>query len=561
MTEPIQAQALQAYERAAAHYQSGRLAEARAEALDAIQREPKYGSALHMLAMVAHRSNDHTGAFEYSCRALSSDPDSIRYRKSRVQILIASGRYDEALSIVDEGFARAPDSLELLDLRSEVQLAAGRPAEALRTLSEARRLAPDRFEVLQRIGESFSSLGRRDPALEAFAAAAAASPEDARPHFGRGIVLRNEGAYDLAGESFRRAYELDPRQVEAVIQCARIDKARPDDFTFAELEKHLQRDDLSALSRATVHLALGKIYEDIGQYDRAFDHFARGNEQRALADDHPPAIDQMAVAVQAFEQTCDEEFFATRQSGGPDAELPVFIVGMPRSGTTLIETILACHPQVYGAGELIHVPEIAGGLLGKQPPQRWAELLDGLTPPVVRQAGESYGAHLQSLAPEALRIVDKLPENFRHLWLISLIFPGARIIHARRDPLDTCLSCYVTDFIYSHNYRNDLDSLGRFYRWYQRLMAHWMRVCPLGFLEVDYEALIADQETTSRRLIEFLDLPWDPACLEFHKSRRSVQTASNVQVGHQLYRSSIGRWRRYEKHLGPLIDALAADPA
>ena len=550
---------LRAYEKASDLYARGRHDEARTRAISLLERDPGYGPALHLVAVIAFLQYDRPVALEYAQRATEADPGSVRYRKTLVQVLYRSARFDEAVAVASEGLATSPESIDLLDVQAEALLAAGRPRDAVRPLQAALKLEPNNFRALLRIGGAFGALGLREPALSAYRNAATAEPDDARPHFGAGIVLRNEGDYAQAKASFLRAHELDSNFVDPLVQLARVEKASAGDVLFDRLEKQLSRTDLRARGRAMIGFALGKMYEDVGDYDRAFDHFAAANRQRARDDDQPSAADHLAAVGETLERCCDERFFAERRDQGAATELPVFIVGMPRSGTTLIETILACHPAVYGAGELVHVPDIRRGLVRETPPSDWDPLLLGLPAAAVERAAQAYAAHLQSLAPGAARVIDKMPGNFEHLWLIALLFPRARVIHARRDAADTCLSCFVTNFEYAHNYRNDLATLGRYYRSYRRLMKHWRRVCPLPLLEIDYEELVADQEKISRRMVDFLGLDWHPDCLEFHKSSRSVQTASNVQVGRKMYQSSVQRWRRYERHLGPLLEELARD--
>jgi len=259
--------------------------------------------------------------------------------------------------------------------------------------------------------------------------------------------------------------------------------------------------------------------------------------------------------------TFGAEFFARTDRAGSQSELPVFIVGMPRSGTTLVEQILASHPMVHGAGELDYMRRIMQTLperLGVQRPI--PECAANIDTALAERIAEEHLQHLREHSASALRITDKTPSNFLRLGLIALLFPKARIIHCQRDPLDTCLSCYFLRFGQGQAFAYDLDDLGRYYRDCARLMEHWRRVLPSPLLEVPYEALVADQEGWSRRLIAFLGLDWDDRCLAFYRSERQVKTASVWQVRQPVYASSIGRWRRYAKHLGPLFAALGIEP-
>ena len=239
------------------------------------------------------------------------------------------------------------------------------------------------------------------------------------------------------------------------------------------------------------------------------------------------------------------------------SDRPVFIVGMVRSGTTLVEQILSSHPDVYGAGELPDITEITRalpGFLGTG--DRYPECLPKLTPEAADVMARRYLDRLTQIAPKARRVTDKLPGNFMYLGLIEFLFPGARIIHCMRDPVDTCLSAYFQDFSNNHPYAYDLSNLGAFYRGYLKLMAHWRKVIHLPLLEIKYEDLISDQERVTRSLVEFCGLEWDNRCLQFHETKRFVGTASHDQVNRPLYRESIQRWKNYERHLEPLLAAL-----
>ena len=259
--------------------------------------------------------------------------------------------------------------------------------------------------------------------------------------------------------------------------------------------------------------------------------------------------------------TFTPELLAEKVEFGNPSELPVFIVGMPRSGTSLVEQIAASHPDVYGAGELDDMRRIAVALsarLGTS--ETYPEVVRRLDPITTRAIAEEHLAQLRTHSAAAARITDKLPINFHRLGLAAILFPRARLIHCMRDPLDTCVSCYFQEFAHGQPFAYDLGYLGRFYRDYERLMAHWHRVLPGKILDIPYEALIADQEGWSRKLIDFLGLPWDDRCLAFYKKERLVRTASFWQVRQPIYASSVGRWRHYAKHLRPLFEGLEMAP-
>jgi len=239
------------------------------------------------------------------------------------------------------------------------------------------------------------------------------------------------------------------------------------------------------------------------------------------------------------------DFFARTRDWGEPSELPVFIVGMPRSGTSLVEQIASSHPDVFGAGELRDIANISKSL-------SWSQCQPG----PIKDAARKQLDRLLALGGSALRAIDKMPSNVKHLGLIATLFPSARVILCRRDPRDTCLSCFFQHFGVGNLFSFDLREYGHLYVHTDRLAAHWLKVLPLPILQVQYEDLVADLEGQSRRLISFLGLPWNPACLDFHRAERIVQTFSAWQVRQPIYTRSVGRWRNYQRHLGPLFEAL-----
>jgi tetratricopeptide (TPR) repeat protein len=320
--------------------------------------------------------------------------------------------------------------------------------------------------------------------------------------------------------------------------------------------------DPSSLPRnaATLHFALALLLEKRGAEEDAFEHYRQANalKHRLLheagrafdPDRHDRAIDQLIAAY-------SPAFFQRVRGFGLDTELPVFIVGMPRSGTTLVEQILSRHPSVFAAGELTK-----GGQLAEELPIRlgtaegYPRCLDRLDQPTAQSIAEDVRQRLARRGGPAARVTDKGPLNYLHLGLLATLFPRARVIHCRRDPRDVCVSCYFQYFQDEADFTWDLSDLGRYYRAYERLMEHWRRVLPAQPLDVVYEELVTDPEPVIRRLVAFCGLPWDDRCLASHESRRPVQTLSKLQVRRPIYTTSVGRWRRFEKHLGPLLEAL-----
>ncbi len=313
------------------------------------------------------------------------------------------------------------------------------------------------------------------------------------------------------------------------------------------------------LMRSVAGFALGAVLDAQGAYDEAFGVFTQANDLRRenlrdIKREFDPA--RHRAFVDDIIATFDRAYFERTQDWGTDTELPVFVLGMPRSGTTLVEHILASHPLVFGAGELGEFPRIMSQVTGTPATEGLARPEPFPTQAVARGAAARYLRILTQLASEASRVTIKLPENFVYLGLLATLYPRARVIYCRRDARDVCLSCYFHNFQYME-YSFSLTDVAAYYREYERLMAHWADVLPLPIHEVSYEELLANQESVTRGLVAFCGLDWDDRCLSFHQTRRVVQTASTIQVRKPLSTKSAGRWRNYVSHLRPLLDALA----
>jgi tetratricopeptide (TPR) repeat protein len=443
-----------------------------------------------------------------------------------------------------------------------------RPAEAEVCCRQALRLLPGMDEAFNNLGNALSCQGKVPDAIAAYCEALRLNPSRAEAHHNLGNAYLEAGHFDWAQTQFAMALKLNPRDVKTYHSLSLMRRFSPaEQHTAAEWESVLDRGDLPAVQRSYLHYAIGKIYDDGGQYERAFPHFRRANQLIR------PDFDRSGHA--AFVDRLIRDFprstFAAGAGSGNDSPLPVFIVGMFRSGTSLVEQILGSHGQVHGCGELADVKEIAARWWRKGDKSNLCEASFGppgkldLSPFPPRaelaELAEAYLARRSAVCGSARRVTDKMPTNFFYLGMIALLLPKARIIHCRRDPLDTCLSCYFTNFRNRPAHACDLEDLGIYYRHYQRLMEHWQGVLPLEILEVRYEDLVEDLPAQTRRLLDFCGLPWDERCLRYYENQRPVQTSSVWQVRQPIYTTSIGRWRHYEKYLQPLLDALESPVA
>jgi tetratricopeptide (TPR) repeat protein len=405
--------------------------------------------------------------------------------------------------------------------------------------------------ALAGVGDALNILGRASEAHHAFERLLVLDPGNAIGHYGIGSAMAQLGHHAQARSSFEYAIALAPKHATYHRALAETEPFIENDSRLTALEMLAREEqNLADDQKIELHFALAKAYDDLKRYSAAFEHLQIGNtlKRRLVAYDEAALGEFFREISSAFTPQV-----MRRETGYPSA-VPIFIVGMPRSGTSLVEQILASDPSVFGAGELTTMQAlIAKGFAGGSYPRDIA----GLPDEVLHRFGLEYVRSLGTPVAGVTHVVDKLPANFRHIGLIRLALPNARIIHLRRDPLDTCLSCYSKLFLNGLNYTYDLGELGRYYRLYDGLMAHWRAVLPAGaMLEVQYETLICDFENQARRIVEYCGLGWNDRFLSFHDADRPVRTHSQAQVRQPLFTSSIGRWRRYEAFLQPLREAL-----
>ncbi|MCH9000434.1 MAG: sulfotransferase, partial [Proteobacteria bacterium] len=488
-------------------------------------------------------------------RALNANPDCIEALNALGEVLSGERAYDAAADHLEKARALEPDNPETLAVLAPVLAWLSRHDEAVSLAETCLVLGPDRPRSHCAMGWALHLKGDSAGAVPHFEKALAIDSRLVEGYLGLGTTLQSLGKLDEAVEQFRKCLSIEPSNGEALWYLSRNLKLGTEDPEPAQLEQALTRTRLSTTERMTLNFAAGKMYDDSDAVDKAFEHYKLANDLMDAEFDPQDWVAQVTALI----EICDAGFFEKSEGYGVSSELPVFIVGMPRSGTTLIEQILASHPDVFGAGELNQIRAGTKRLpasLGTE--EAYPDCLPKVDKDTVRSLAAEYLETLRGLSPDAARITDKMPGNFLHLGFIALLFPQARVIHCLRDPLDVCVSNYVTRFTAGLPYTFDLTNLGLYYRQYERLMGHWRHVLPIPMLEVRYEDLIADQAGVSRQLIDFCGLAWDDRCLAFHKTERAVLTASYQQVRQPIYSNSIGRWRRYEKHLGPLKSALGS---
>jgi tetratricopeptide (TPR) repeat protein len=423
------------------------------------------------------------------------------------------------------------------------------------SLQASVRLNPQFAPAQAALGQWYLGQGMVEQALVASGKSVQLAPDNIEHLRSRAWTLEAAGDLDGAWEILSRLIAAGQANVSVARLYARLARWRGHQNTALSLVIELLRTGgQPPVEQSGLHFAAADLLDSLGRYDEAFAHAARGNALR-----RPPYDPEMHRRT--FDRII-EYFTPQRMRSLPRAGFrsgkPVFIVGMPRTGTSLVEQILASHPLVHGAGELDFIFRMSLGMadmLGASL-EHYPEFLQRVSVAQLDGLAQTYLAPLAGPNPHAARITDKMPLNFLHLGTIACLFPNARVIHCRRDPMDTCLSCHMTAFNVGNDFKYDLHNLGLFYKDYQRLMAHWKTVLDLAMLEVCYEDLVTDPEPQSRRMVEFLGLDWDDRCLRFHDTQRPAVTSSVVQVRQPMYKSSIQRWRHYERHLTQLKDVL-----
>lgn len=523
----------------------------------ALQADPRHFGALCGLALLCLEHAAPAEGLALIDRALAERSDSSEAQHLRARLLHTLGRAGEAEDAYRQALALQPGDAAAWSNLGGLYSEQRRHRDAREAYGHALVLQPDFPEAHNNLGVALLALDQGEAALAQFDRALALRPGFADALGNRGSALISLGRLPEAETAFRTAIRLAPRSGRFYLDLAGCRRFEPGDPDLAAMQALAANPaGMAGEARIELHFALGKALADAGQAEASFRHFRQGNALKRvnLAYDEAATLATLRRAGERF----GAELLAARAGVGASCEVPVFVVGMPRSGTTLVEQILASHPAIFGAGERVELHEaaLAAADAGRMPASLF-DRLASLPDARLRALGESYLEALRPLAPHAARIVDKMPGNFLHVGLIALALPRARIIHLRRNALDTCLSCYCTLFASDQPYAYNLQELGRYYRAYAELMEHWRAaVSPGLLLEIRYEDLVRDLEGQARRMVAHCGLEWDARCLRFHETRRTVHTASRAQVRQPLYRGAVGRARAYAAWLAPLAQAL-----
>jgi tetratricopeptide (TPR) repeat protein len=504
------------------HHQAGRLQAAEQIYRQVLASQPNHADALQLLGVIAHQVGKHELAIDHISRAIKLNADQ-------------PGYYNNL---------------------GEAYRALGKNGDAAACYRKALELHPNFAEAHSNLGAILNDEGKTEEALGCFRRTLALQPTNFQAHANLGRALEASGDFQGAEDSYRAALRHNTRFISAHYKLAKLLGGKLPDQDLAALRRLLKAGEIPDSQRLYLHFGLAHVLDARGEFYEAAKQAERGNalqraDWRKRGQEYDPREQESFITHMIG--ACTPEFFERVRGFRLNAEHPVFVFGLPRSGTTLIEQILASHSQVHGAGEM----QLAPGL--------WAELggpggdcFEGL-----RRMDEATACRiaarglekLQSFKPAAQRIVDKTPDHYLYLGFLASLFPRAKFIHCRRDLRDVAVSCWITHF-QEIPWTNDTEHIVSRFHGYQRMMEHWRRVLPVPLLEVDYEETVADLEGVSHKLVDWCGLPWEPACLEFHQAKRSVRTASAIQVRQPVYKKSVERWKNYQIALGSLFASL-----
>ncbi|WP_040500843.1 tetratricopeptide repeat-containing sulfotransferase family protein [Henriciella marina] len=488
-----------------------------------MQKNPRHIEGMRLLADIGTRLGVHEDADLLLETAIELEPDNLQLRIDHIQVLRKRQKYAAALEQAQALLARAPDN--------------------------------PMFKSLYAI-ESMQA-GNYDEALEIFDAVLETLPNDLATLTSRGHALKTAGRSEDAIASYRHAVDVYPLHGDAWYALANLKTYRFDESEVEAMQAAVHDPNISHMGRIHISFALGKAHEDRKAFDEAFANYAEGNRLKKQQVRY--TTEQMREEFAGQKRHCTADLFEKRLGTGFEDPAPIFIVGLPRAGSTLIEQILASHSQVDGTLELPNILSLAHRLRGRKQVSdrhRYPRILHDLPDEELKGLGEDYITNTAIHRRGAPFFTDKMPNNFRHIGLISLILPNAKIIDARREPMACCFSGYKQLFAEGQEFSYSLEDIGQYYRSYIDLIAHWDEVLPGRILRVQHEDVIDDLEGEVRRLLDYCGLPFEQACVDFHKTDRAVRTASSEQVRQPISRSGLDQWRNFEPHLGPLKDAL-----
>lgn len=561
------------------------------QAIDAFQQalkiNPENAAVMIKLGKIYSKLGRKDEANEMYQSALALEPT--KERVATAAQAFARGQTEEAEKICRQVLREHPNEVDAMRLLASIANKLEQRDDAIILLERAVELKPkfagawadlaETYTESEKFGEALdavqrviklqpnmpfghmirgSILGKKDDhegAINAFKEALEIEPEHIGSNMGLGNTLKTIGRYDEAVKSYKKCIEAQPLFSEAYWSLANLKTYSFDDDEIKNMEKHVQSQDLTPASKAFFHIAIANAKEKQMKYGEAWYHFHTGNELRRTSEIYDSVTTQ--VTHDALIETFDEEFVNSTKGSGCQSDAPIFILGLPRSGSTLIEQILASHSRVEGTRELPDISLLGRRLTKSKPPGiKYPDAVKHMTDEEKTEYGESYLKTSKRYRTDKPRFIDKMPNNFAHIGFIKTILPNAKIINAKRHPLDSCVSSFKQLFYKGQSWSYDLFEIGEYYLEYERMMDHWHSLYPGEIYDIQYENIVNNQEDESRALIQYCGLDWEDSCLRFYENKRSVNTASSEQVRQPIYKGAMYAWKNYESEIGALKDIL-----
>ena len=533
--------------------QKGNTEQAEAIYLQILSLEPGHADSLHMVGLLRFQSGHSEDALHFINEAISIDPSVSNFHNNIALIYQQLGMLNETYNAFIKAIEAAPDNSMYCFNLANLYLNTGNNEEAIKYYSRAIELNNNYVDAYNNLGQAHYRIRNLEEAENAYSKAIELNSDYAFAYNNLGILYQDNGDFNAAMVSYKNALKASPNFVLALSNIAKLKKCTSaKDETINKLAHIFENIDITNEEEIIISFALGKLFDDCGEYEKAFHNFERGNMLSALNSEFNKETHQTFIGN--IKRSFNSNYFNTIKHRGSESSQPIFVLGMPRSGTSLVEQIIASHSMVTGSGELDFFNQLTG-LTESGPdyintlPIYW----QNAGKEIFEKTAEDYLILLsQNDQGESQRIVDKMPYNYLHLGLITILFPNAYIINCERNPYDTCLSIFFQYFEGMHDYSYRLEDLGYYYKQYKSLMSHWKSNIKNPMMTVKYEDLIDNCEFSSKKIIEFLDLTWEENCLNFYKTKRFVHTRSNVQVRQPIYTTSVNRWKNYQEYLDPL---------
>jgi len=557
LSKKHQLRAAKLIQEAIAYLNTGRSNEAVNLCRTILNKYPKYSDAMLLLGSIANQSGEFDLAISRFEEILTLNPDFAEAHNNLGNTYQALDQKEKAIIHFNKAIILKPDLVEAHYNLGLIYAELGNMDKANIHFEQVITIKPRFAEVYNVLGNLLNEVGRYEEAIERYKKALEIKPDYTEAHNNLGLVYRNMGQLNKAITQFEKVLYYKPTNAKTYFDISIV---RPELEQVSSIERLLAKPAISDEDAMYLHYALGYIYNHTESYSDAFNHFSKANSYIRKTINYD--LKQHSSYVDRLIKVYSHDYFQQQEAIISDSELPVFIVGMPRSGTSLIEQILSSHPKIYGAGELAFLNHLEKELADQfKMSSSYPECISQCEDSIKLRLSAGYLEKTAKHSEKVKRVIDKMPDNFLRIGLIKTLFPKARIIHCQRNSLDTCISIFLNFInIKGNEYSFDLAEIGHYYLDYLRLMEHWNNLFPSEIFNVQYEELIENQRMISQQLVEYLELEWDDKCLEYFNNDRVVATASTLQVRKPIYKKSVNRWRLYEKNLESLINILRDSP-